>query len=345
MQHEVTKIQELLDYKGHIQEEGWARRPVWKYDRRNIKASNLRKKEWDYYAVISHEHEFAIAATFSDLGFAALFALTFIDLRAGKTIQIDAIKALSLGKLSMPSHSGDHSIAWANTEIRLAFSRKNEQRRLLLGAPHMILPDGRMGLNADLTLIQQPNLESMNIATSWAENRKAFYLNEKINCMPVVGQIQLGQDEIHLDGTEAFGVLDWGRGRWTYTNRWFWGSASGLLDGIPFGFNIGYGFSDRSPATENVIIYNNTIHKLDQVTFHIPQSSYLDPWQFTSNDERFTMDFKPIVDRKSRTNFLVIKSVQHQVFGRFTGRAILDDGTVLEVVDFLGFAEDVFNRF
>ncbi|MBR4862787.1 MAG: DUF2804 family protein, partial [Firmicutes bacterium] len=33
-----------------------------------------------------------------------------------------------------------------------------------------------------------------------------------------------------------------------------------------------------------------------------------------------------------------------QVFGKFTGKAVLDDGAVLEVKDLLGFAEKVHNK-
>ena len=34
----------------------------------------------------------------------------------------------------------------------------------------------------------------------------------------------------------------------------------------------------------------------------------------------------------------------HQVFGRFNGTAVLDDGTVIEVKDMIGFAEKVHNK-
>ena len=67
------------------------------------------------------------------------------------------------------------------------------------------------------------------------------------------------------------------------------------------------------------------------------------PWKFSSNDGRFEMDFKPIIDRQSNTNFIVLKSIQHQAFGYFTGNVVLDDGTKLEIKDLLGFAEDVLN--
>jgi hypothetical protein len=40
----------------------------------------------------------------------------------------------------------------------------------------------------------------------------------------------------------------------------------------------------------------------------------------------------------------IIKSDQHQVFGRFTGKAVLDSGETIALRDFMGFAEKVENR-
>ncbi len=42
--------------------------------------------------------------------------------------------------------------------------------------------------------------------------------------------------------------------------------------------------------------------------------------------------------------FGLVRSVQHQTFGRYSGHVILDDGARLEVRDLLGFAEEVANR-
>ncbi|MDI9969799.1 DUF2804 family protein, partial [Rhodococcus ruber] len=56
------------------------------------------------------------------------------------------------------------------------------------------------------------------------------------------------------------------------------------------------------------------------------------------------MSFEPILDRAADVNALVLRSTQHQVFGRFTGHVTLDDGTRLEVRELLGFAEKVRNR-
>ncbi len=345
MQHEITQPISLLDRKGHITEEGWARRPLWQYRRKDIKASKLAIKEWDYYALVNQEDGYAVTATFSDLGYAALFAISYIDFARKSCAQKDAIKLFPLGKLGLsPTSTEDNQVSWANRDLRLAFIKKGDKRHLMFASPSLVLPDGRVGLDVDVTLTQKPTMESTNIATSWEANRKAFYLNEKVNCMPVEGTIRRGLDKERLLTGESWGVLDWGRGRWTYQNRWYWGSASGLLENVPFGFNLGYGFSDRSTASENTLFYNGIIHKLEEVTFHIPEDGYLQPWKFSSSDNRLNLDFIPSADRFSTTNLLLIQSIQHQVFGYFSGTVILDDKTELALARFPGFAEDVYNR-
>ena len=141
MQYEVTKRQDLLDAKGRIREEGWARRPLWKYDRKNIRAHALRIKEWDYYAIMSYEHQFCLTVTFSDLGYAGLFAIAFIDMKTGKVAQADTIKLFSGGKLGLSSHSGDHTVSYTHQKLRIAYSRREERRRLLFAAPDILLPN------------------------------------------------------------------------------------------------------------------------------------------------------------------------------------------------------------
>jgi hypothetical protein len=120
--------------------------------------------------------------------------------------------------------------------------------------------------------------------------------------------------------------------------------------GKPFGLNLGYGFSDRSSASENMVFYNGVAHKLTDVDFGIPRDTdntahYLEPWHFTSPDHRFEGVFMPILDRASNMDFKLIQSDQHQVFGRFTGQLILDGGEHLRLDNFLMAAEEVYNKY
>ena len=65
----------------------------------------------------------------------------------------------------------------------------------------------------------------------------------------------------------------------------------------------------------------------------------MSPWTFTSDDNRFDMDFKPVLDRAANMDVKLLKSDQHQVFGLFTGVAVLDNGKRIRIRDFPGFAE------
>ena len=90
MQHEVTVVQKLLDQQGYVVTPGWARRPVWQYNRENIAAPSFRIKEWDYYMAVG-EH-YAAAFTLSALGYAGLVSVSLIDLVAVSYTHLDVYK-------------------------------------------------------------------------------------------------------------------------------------------------------------------------------------------------------------------------------------------------------------
>ena len=108
---------------------------------------------------------------------------------------------------------------------------------------------------------------------------------------------------------------------------------------------IGYGFGNTSAASENMIFYDGKCHKIDRVRFEIPEKDLMQPWKFISSDGKFDMDFFPIYDDASKISTLLISRNSNQVFGRINGKAVLNDGTVLQVRNLLAFAERVRNRF
>jgi hypothetical protein len=343
MQNHITEPCDLLDDNGLLTKPGYATRALWRYDRKKIKAGWYRIKEWDYYAILSMEDGFGITFTMADLGYIGSAAVCWLDFKERTSQQLGTMSSLPRGKMGFPATPDKGEVAFADKKIKLKYIVSGLERIIQVDAPGYINERGEKGLKGELVLYQAPDMDSMVIATSWKENRRAFYYNQKTNCLPARGSITLGDRVYRFNPESCFGVLDWGRGYWTYKNRCYWGSVSGLLNGHPFGWNIGYGFSDRSPATENMLFYKHKGHKLEEVIFHINTDNYLAPWRFTSSDGRFEMDFSPILDRQTNTEIMFLKSIQHQVFGTFTGKAVLDDGTELQVENFLGFAEDVLN--
>ncbi|MCF7807050.1 MAG: DUF2804 domain-containing protein [Candidatus Marinimicrobia bacterium] len=338
-QHRITEPGPLHAADGSLREPGWATKLLLEYDRARIKASKFLIKEWDYYAILTDEY--GIAITVADNAYLGFVAVTVFDFVNPEETTESVMTILPLGSFKMPPTSASGDVHFKQKGFNIQMHREAQERIIMVDVPDFA---GGKGLFGSVHLSQPDDMDSMVIATPFKKKAQAFYYNQKVNCMPASGSIQFGNRELMFDPQHAHAVLDWGRGVWTYANTWYWGSASGVLNGESFGFNIGYGFGDTSAATENMLFYQGKAHKLDQVTFNIPEPEFLKPWTFTSNDGRFEMDFVPILDRFSDTNVLLIRSWQHQVFGRFTGTCTLDDGTVLEVKDFLGFAEKVANR-
>ncbi len=342
MQHEITEAIPLLDEQGNLTRAGYARRLLPVYDRAKVKGGFARLKEWDYYYV--GNDRFGVALTIADNSYMGLDSISFLSFKGTPwEITKSPMRIFPMGKTGLPPTSASGVTAIRGKGYSMEFGVEDGKR--VLSARMEKFLDGKP-IEIDITLDREPE-ESMVICTPF-EKPGHFYYNQKINCMRASGTVKLGDSVYTLEPDSAFGVLDWGRGVWTYHNTWYWGSASGLVDGEDFGFNIGYGFGDTSAASENMLFYRGKAHKLSQVMFHIPmedgKEDYLRPWKFTSDDGRFEMDFMPIINRASCTDFKILKSDQNQVFGRFSGTAVLDDGTVLQIRDLLGFAEKVENK-
>ena len=341
MQHEITERKPLLDSSGNLTEAGYAKRLLPIYRRADVKAAAANIKEWDYY-LIANDH-YAVALTIDDNGYMGLDSISFLNFDEVWEKTKSPMRIFPLGKTGLPESSAVGDTAVTGKGYALVFRHIEGGRELTFRMEDFL--EGQP-IDGSITLTDEPE-ESMVICTPF-DKPAHFYYNQKINCQRAKGYVTVAGKTYTFDPADSFGVLDWGRGVWTYHNTWYWGSASGQMDGVPFGWNIGYGFGDTSAASENMLFYNGKAHKLGGVTFHIPvrggTEDYMSPWRFSSDDGRFEMDFVPILDRAACTDFKLLKSDQHQVFGRFTGKAVLDDGTVISVKDFLGFAEKVENK-
>ena len=147
----------------------------------------------------------------------------------------------------------------------LAFYHEDGARRLSF---HMDRFRGKDAIEGIITLTDEPD-ESLVIATPF-EKPGHFYYNQKINCLRASGWVELGAERFELTPDKIFAVLDWGRGVWTYHNTWYWSSASGLLDGAPFGWNLGYGFGDTSAALTDSITGEFTLANLASMGTYLP---------------------------------------------------------------------------
>ena len=343
---------------GSLAQRGRATSLVRTYDRARVKAPKWRIKEWDYYLI--NDDEYAVALTLGDMGYSGLVSASVIDFTQGVSHTASVITPLPLGKFKLPAHSGSGTSRFENNRVSFSFEVAEGCRRIKARFADF---DGTDDLVFEAVLDEEPE-DSMVIATPWAEDPLAFYYNQKIVAMRARGSFKKGLLVHGFCPEDSFGLLDWGRGVWTRDNTWYWAVAQGWQDGRGgcgddarrFGLNLGYGFGDTSAASENMVFVDGVAHKLGRVDFGIPEKTGAasakktadryqleHPWHMTDDEGRLDLTFTPLLDRVDWMDFKVIRSDQHQVFGRFDGWVALDDGARFEVVNLLGSAEVIHN--
>ena len=333
----------LLNPQGELAQAGYATSLVKAYDRKAIRAAGFRIKEWDYYCII--DGDTVLALTIDDNSYMGLDSVTLIDLKESYEHTWSSIVPFPMGRRKLPSTSLAGDVEVVTEKYALSFGVKGDVRTLNARVENF---DQGKPLKASVTLRNTPR-DSMVIATPWREDKKAFYYNQKINNFTAEGKVEFNGKTYLFNPSTAQGVLDWGRGVWTYRNTWYWGSLSGRSGVHRVGLNLGYGFGDTSAASENMLFVDGIAHKLGTIDFGIPQDAkgehqLMSPWHITEESGRLDLVFTPLLDRASCTSALVIESDQHQIFGEYSGKVVTDSGEVLLLEAQRGFAEKVKNK-
>ena len=332
---------ELLDNKGNLRECGFSYDLVREYNRKDIKGLKSRIKEWDYYLFLNDD--FGVGLTIADNSYMSLVSVNFMDFKFKKHMNKSIIKFFSFGKIGFPSTSKKGDVIYEDGKnFSFKFLNNGTERHLTVCLKNFTK---HSDFKCDF-IVTQTSDKSMVIATPFKKKRH-FYYNQKINNLLCNGTFSIGERKYKFE--DALGVLDWGRGVWTYSNTWYWGSLSYKdKDGTIKGFNLGYGFGDTSAASENMLFINKEAYKLNDVQFLIPKDEkgnykYEDQWKIISEKGDINLTFTPIVDRNVDTNLGVLCSLQHQVFGRFNGEIRYKKKSI-KINDALGMAERVVNK-
>jgi hypothetical protein len=339
MQTELKTKGQLLNPDGSLAQVGWSRQPLLDCNLEDARFYRLRPlqrfriKRWDYYAIFSPKRFFS--ATIADLGYAGNIFVYTLDFESKLLHEEGLVIPLGRG-VELPRNNAVGDAYFSNDKVALSFRLSENKRRISVSWPEF--HDGR-GIEAEINLESPPGHESMNIVIPISKRR--FYYNHKANCLPASGKLKYGKIEEELHPESSIGSLDWGRGVWEYRSAWKWASASGFLPGGgTVGLNLGYGFGDNTAASENALVLDGVIHKLDQVEFFYDPGNYMKPWGFRDNQGRLELTLTPFSERVAQTNLGIIFSEVHQMFGNYTGFVVDDEGNKIEIDGLIGFAED-----
>jgi hypothetical protein len=335
VQNEICEPLPLLDDLGHPQNFGWAKHDYLFYDPVLVYAERGRLTESDRYIV--HTPTYMIVFEIKDNGWFGYVNISVVSLR-DKNRSTQAFKTwLPLGGYEMPVSSLTGNIRWRLKKSHLDFICMEGGARIIKAD---IPKFGRhRSLRGALVLSEYEDPQSLVTNQAWRNEKNSFRYTRCSPCFFVEGVIQFGGTEIVFTRGNAWGILEWNRCARPKADIRYWAAACGISGGRQLSFCIGYSWADFSSGTENGFFVDGKLHKLDQVTFHIPLSDWLSPWRFTSNDNRLEMTFSPHQERIERHNLLLYSSTRRQVFGFFSGKVHLDDGSFMEFQNLTGIAE------
>ena len=157
MRSQLLQRGNLLDEKGCLTQAGYATSLVKDYRRKDIKASSMRIKEWDYYLIYNED--------------------SFLDFKNTTERTTNLLIPFPMGRLKMPETSESGDVSYRNKRVEVSFKNDGKERHLYLKMKHF---HKEKDFFADITMVEKPEMDSMVIATPFLKKKKAFYYNQKI---------------------------------------------------------------------------------------------------------------------------------------------------------------------
>jgi len=340
-QNEIHSAVSVLDDRGAPQNFGWSRQPHFFYDPALVWAPRRKLSESDRYIVYNASH--IVLFEIRDDGYLGSLGITVVSTLEKKRSTQVFQTLFPLGSYEMPSGSLSGALRYRRKKLMLDFVPMESKARII----RVDIPKSghNRSLRGELVLTEPALAESLVCNLPWRDNGNAFRYSRRSPMFSVEGVIQFGRTEIIFPSGNAWGILDWTRSIRPRADISYWASSCGCADGRLIGFTVGHGSIDSTAGTENAFFVDGRLHKLDQVTFHIPPLDWLSPWRFTSNDNRLEMVFTPQQEHMDRQQMLFYSMSRRQVYGNFSGKVVLDDGAAMEFQNLTGFAERAKTRF
>jgi len=329
-EREITEAVHLCDARGRLlpASVGWSRRPLHTC---NLSGHPLRKKRWNYWCITSESYLFSV--TLASVDYMGMAFAYFLEHETGRFVEKTV--TVPFGRGCELLDTVRRGVSFSHRRMSLRFTEQGDRTSIHVESPAF----GGTPLTADLTVERPPDHETLNVVIPWSADR--FQFTSKQNCLPAGGAVTLGEQTFQFAPGSAFACLDYGRGVWPYATSWNWGSLSGRQGGRTIGLNLGGSWTDGTGLTENGIFIDGRISKVaEDVRFDYDPADFTRPWRMrTEGSERVDLRFEPSFERVAKTNLLLLKSEVHQVFGRYSGTVVPDDGAPVQIEGLPGWVE------
>jgi hypothetical protein len=309
---------------------GWSRQSL---HRCNL-AGFGRNKRWDYWAVLAGD--VVVSSVYADVDHLGLADVWWTDMRAGRTGGAGVVTEGS-DDFDLPERPGTAPLRVDRDGFALAIVDDDAGTRI---TARWTEPDGQPG-RLDVHVAMPTGHESLNVVIPWDD--ETFNFTSKHQARPATGELVVGDQRWRIGGDagDAWGVLDVGRGRWPAEITWNWGGGAGRSGEHVIGLQFGAKWTEGSGYTENGFFVDGRLTKLgNELVWDYDWDRPMEPWRITDPGGQLDVVLHPRHDKHSMLPGRDKGSETHQVFGRFSGRVVTDDGVTYDFDDVQGFAEE-----
>jgi len=315
---------------------GWSRRPL---HRANLHGRPGMNKRWDYWAILAGD--LVVSSVYSDVDRFGLADVYWADLVTGESGGHAIV--VPAGVTQLPELPGTVPLVVDRDGLDLRIVDDEVGTHLEASWNE---PNGRAG-RLDVVVELPGGHESLNVVVPW--NDELFNFTSKHQARPAVGELVVGDRRWVIGGatgTEAWGVLDVGRGRWPTDITWNWGGGAGRSGEHVVGLQVGAKWTEGTGFTENGLIVDGRLTKLGfELAWDYDWHDPMRPWRVVDPGGQLDVVLTPRFDKHSKVDAGPdLKSETHQVFGSWSGRLLTDDGLALELAGLQGFAEEARQR-
>jgi hypothetical protein len=334
-QIEIEKMCNVLDDNGRPESFGWARRPLYSYNKEKVRVRHRYITEMDRYCFFSQTHLFLFEI--EDSGFLGSIRITSVSLRDKKSSQAIFTSPFSLGGFDMPHGSEQGAVRLHQKRALIEFwSRLGGSRIIKIDIP---LLTHAISLRGEVVLMEPDGAQPLVTHCPWRDERYAFRLTRTSPWYFVEGVIQTGNQDIVFTPGKAFGMFQWSRGLRPRADLIYYAFGCGVFKKKQISFTLGYCTADTTAATDNAFFIDGKLHKLSSVTFQISPKDWLLPWQFTSADGKIELTFRPILGEIAHSRIFWQSCRIRQFFGYFSGRVLQEDGSFFTFKNITGMTE------
>lgn len=273
-----------------------------------------------------------LSLTFADIDYLGLADVWFLDLDSRRSWNRSVIGLLGQG-FDLPHQVGGGSMRAQQRGFQLGITEVDDGTRLTAS-----VDDG--AFEADILVTRPGQHETMSVVIPWGERR--FQCTTKENTRPATGTVSWDRRTWTFGDGDAWGCLDYGRGKWPYRTAWNWGSASGRSDERTVGLQLGGKWTVGTGMTENALCIDGRLTKIsEELEWTYDTTDWLRPWRIrTPASSVVDLTFTPVHDKRSRLELGAASSTVHQCFGTYRGAVVAENGERVEITDLFGWAEE-----